>query len=259
LEEAVSPAAVVGAAVGVAGKAGFAAHARIRSRAPSVADFLIAICAIASVVSPWAISIPPAHLAQSFGFQTPACWVAVIALLAALVLDARAAVVALGAVELVLITWFGWAMWVVTTPRFADLGFQFVGTDLMGPGWYVVAVGVLLAAAAVVKELNDREVPVGVDLWILTAIPGFGLMRLGQWSRGLMWTALFSAAFYFASTDSPDPTQFADFGRYGNVPPAYPRGPEWTLLGLAALLFAISIAVTAWQGRRVLQTEPDWA
>jgi hypothetical protein len=91
-----------------------------------------------------------------------------------------------------------------------------------------------------------------VDLWILTAIPGFGLMRLGQWSRGLMWAALFSAALYFASTDSPDPTQFADYGRSGNVPPAYPRGAEWALLALAALLAVVSIAVTAWQRRRRL-------
>jgi hypothetical protein len=67
-----------------------------------------------------------------------------------------------------------------------------------------------------------------------------------------MWAALFSAALYFASTDSPDPTQFADYGRSGNVPPAYPRGAEWALLALAALLAVVSIAVTAWQRRRRL-------
>jgi hypothetical protein len=207
---------------------------------------------LATVVSPWSISISPAHVAQSFGFQTPACWLAVIALIAGMVLEARMAVIALAVVELVLAGWFGWAMWIVTTPRFADLGFPFVGTDLIGAGWYAAAVGLLLAAGAVVKELTDRAVPIGVDLWILTAIPGFGLMRLGQWSRGLMWAALFSAALYFASTDSPDPTQFADYGRSGNVPPAYPRGAEWALLALAALLAVVSIAVTAWQRRRRL-------
>jgi hypothetical protein len=213
---------------------------------------LIAVCVLATVVSPWSISISPAHVAQSFGFQTPACWLAVIALIAGMVLEARMAVIALAVVELVLAGWFGWAMWIVTTPRFADLGFPFVGTDLIGAGWYAAAVGLLLAAGAVVKELADRAVPIGVDLWILTAIPGFGLMRLGQWSRGLMWAALFSAALYFASTDSPDPTQFADYGRSGNVPPAYPRGAEWALLALAALLAVVSIAVTAWQRRRRL-------
>jgi hypothetical protein len=235
--------------VGAAGKTRLVAALGVRSRAASAVDLLVVVCVLASVVSPWSISISPAHLAQSFGFQTPACWLAVIGLIGALLLDGRAAVIALAAVELVLIGWFAWAMWVVTTPRFTELGFSFVGTDLIGAGWYAVAVGLLLATGAVVKDLNDRAVPVGADLWILTALPGFGLIRLGKWSRGLIWTALFSAAFYFASTDSPDATQFADYGRYGNVPPAYPRGAEWVLLAVAALLWVTSVAATIWQRR----------
>jgi hypothetical protein len=154
-----------------------------------------------------------------------------------------------------LIAWFGWAMWVVTTPRFTHLGFPFVGTDLLGPGWYAAAVGLLVTAIVVVRELEDRDITVGWELWILAALPGFGLMRLGRWSRGLVWTALFSAALYFASTDSPDPAQFAEFGRTGNVPPALPRGPEWVLLALAALIWLFSIAATVWERRRALQSE----
>jgi hypothetical protein len=76
------------------------------------------------------------------------------------------------------------------------------------------------------------------------------LVRLGQWFRGLVWTALFSAALYFGSTDSPDPAQFADYGTSGNVPPPMPRGPEYVLLGLAAILWVLSIAVTIRQRRR---------
>ncbi len=221
-------------------------------------DFLVAVCVIASVASPWWISVPPAHLQETFGFESPACWLAVVALFTALFIEARAAVVALAVVELVLIGWFGWAMWVVTTPRFAQLGFPFVGTDLLGPGWYAAAVGLLITAAVVVKELEDRDVPLGTELWILTALPGFGLIRLGNWTRGLVWTALFTAAFYFASTDSPDPAQFAEYGRSGNVPPPIPRSPEWILLALAALLWVLSIAATAWQRRRSLQKEIVW-
>lgn len=227
----------------------------LRSRSASVLDVVVALCVVASVASPWWISVPPAHLQETFGFQTPTCWVAVAALFIALFAEARAAVVALAVVELALIAWFGWAMWVVTTPRFAQLGFPFVGTDLLGPGWYAAAVGLLLTAALVVKELEDRDVPIGADLWILAALPGFGLMRLGRWTRGLAWTALFSAALYFASTDSPDPAQFAEYGRTGNVPPPIPRSPEWVLLALAALLFLLSLAATVWRTRRPLQKE----
>lgn len=224
---------------------------RIRRRPTSVLDLIVGLSLIASVLSPWWISIPPAHFAQTFGFESPACWLVAIAMLAALYLDVRVAVFALAVVEVVLIAWFAWAMWVVTTPRFASLGFPFIGTDLIGPGWYAAAVGLLVASGVVVKELVDRDVPVGWDLWTLTAIPGFGLARLGEWGRGLIWTTLVSAALYFASTDSPDPELFAEYGRTANVPPPYPRGPEWVLLALAAVLFVSTVVVTVRERRRV--------
>jgi hypothetical protein len=225
---------------------------RIRRRSASVLDLVVALCVVGSVASPWWISVAPAHFPETFGFQSPACWLAVIALVAALVLDLRVAVIALAVVEVVIIAWFGWAMWIVTTPRFAALGFPFVGTDLIGPGWYAAAVGLLVAAGVVVKELNDRDVNVGWELWTLTTMPGYGLARLGQWSHGLIWTALFSAALYFASTDSPDPELFVEYGHSSNVPPPYPRGPEWVLLALATLLWVLSVLATVWRRRRQL-------
>jgi hypothetical protein len=218
-----------------------------------VLDLIVALALITSVASPWWISIPPAHLAETFGFQSPACWLVVISLVAALYADLRAAVIAIVIVEAVLVAWFAWAMWVVTTSRFTSLGFPFIGTDLIGAGWYAAAIALLVTAGVVVKELGARDVPVTWDLWALTAIPGYGLARLGQWDRGLIWTTLFSAAFYFGSTDSPDPTQFADYGHTGNVPPSFPRGPEWVLLSLAAILWGLSIAATLWQRRRRLR------
>jgi hypothetical protein len=224
-----------------------------RSRPASVLDLAVGLCVIASVASPWWISVPSAHLAETFGFQTPACWLVVIALGAALFVDLRVAVLAVGVVEAVLVAWFGWAMWVVTTPRFASLGFPFIGTDLIGPGWYAAAIALLVAAGVVVKELNDRDVPAGWDIWVLTPLPGYGLARLGRWSSGFVWTALVSAALYFASTDSPDPAQFAEYGHSNNLPPPYPREPEWVLLALAALLWVLSVAATALRRRRQLR------
>src|SRR5258708_16676512 len=128
---------------------------RIRRRPTSVLDLIVGLSLIASVLSPWWISVPPAHFAQTFGFQSPALWLVVIAMLAVLYLDLRAAVFALAVVEVVLIAWFAWAMWVVTTPRFASLAFPFIGTDLIGPGWYAAAVG-LLVASGVVFEHQDQ-------------------------------------------------------------------------------------------------------
>ncbi len=219
-------------------------------------DLLVVVSAGASLLSPWSVSVPPAHLPEAFGYETPACWLVVAGLAAALVLDLRAAVVALALVEAVLVGWFGWATWVVTTPRFTDLPFPFMATDLMGPSWYAAAIGLLFGAGAVVRELQRRSAPLREDLWLLTAIPGFGLMRLGRWLGGSIWAGLFIAAFYLASADSPTATELEDYGRTGNVPPAYPRGAEWFLLGLAALFWAVSVGVTMWR-RANLQTLPN--
>ncbi len=228
----------------------------VQTRAFSVVAVAVAACAVASVASPWSISIPPGHVAQSFGFQTPACWLAVLALVAAVVLDGGAAVVAIGIALAVIVAWFGWAMWIVTTPRFTSLPFPFVGTDLIGPGWYAAAVGLLIAAAAVARGLTQKHTEAGLDLWVLTLIPGYGLMRLGSWARGVTFALLFSAALYFGSTDSPDPALFADYGQSGNVPPPMPRGPEWVLLGLAAGIWLVSVAVTVSHHLRERRAEP---
>jgi hypothetical protein len=232
------------------------AFTRVRVRRLTLVDAVAGFCLVASVSSPWLISIPPAQLAESFGFQTPLCWVAVIALVAALLLTGRAAIAALAVGELIVMGWFAWAMWVVTTPRFTSLPFPFVGTDLIGPGWYAAAVGLLVVAGAVVKDLQDRDVRPGSEMWILSAIPGYGMARLGQWVRGLIWTVLFAGALYLGSTDSPDPAQFSDYGASGNVPPPIPRSPEYVLLALAAVIWVLSVAVTIRQYRRKASTYP---
>jgi hypothetical protein len=231
------------------------AFSGIRVRRLRILDILAGFCLVASVASPWSISIPPAHISESFGFQIPLCWLTVIALIAALLLSGRAAIAALGVALLVVVGWFAWAMWVVTTPSFTSLPFPFVGTDLIGGGWYAAAVGVLIVAASVIKDLQDRDVPPGLELWLFSAIPGYGLVRLGQWLRGLFWTALFVVALYLGSTDSPDPAQFAEYGRSGNVPPPIPRSPEYLLLAVAGIFWILSIAVTARYRARTRRTD----
>ncbi len=225
-----------------------------RSRTPL--DLLAIVFAIISLLSQWTVSILPAHLAETFGVESAACWLAVIGLLAALALDVRPAVIAIFFTEIVLVAWFGWATWVVTTQRFTNLPFPFTPTDLMGPGWYAAGAGLVLAAGAAIRELHLRHAPARADFWLLTAIPGFGLLRMGRWFEGGLWAGLFVGAVYLASTDSPDSTEFADLGRYGAVPPPFPRGAEWVLLGAAVLFWIISIAVTVWR-RSNLQTRAD--
>lgn len=224
-----------------------------RSRTPL--DLLVIVCAVVSLLSQWTIAILPAHLFETFGVESPVCWVVVIGLVAALVLEIRLALVAVFLTEVVLVAWFGWATWVITTPRFTHIEFPFTPTDLIGPGWYIAAAGLLFAAGALVRELRRRHAPAREDLWLLTAIPGFGLLRMGRWFQGGLWLGLFVGALYLASADSPDSTEFADLGRYGAVPPPYPRGAEWVLLAAAAVFWILSVVVTV--SRRNLQMQSD--
>ncbi len=228
----------------------------LRRRSRSPLDALVIVAAVVSLLSEWTIAIEPAHLTQTFGVESPACWVAVAGLVATLILEIRLAVVAVFLTELVLLAWFGWALWVITTPRFTSIQFPFTPTDLMGPGWFAAAGGLLFAAGAVIRELRSRREPPREDFWLLTALPGFGLLRIGRWFQGGLWASLFIGALYFASSDSPDSTEFADLGKYGAVPAPYPRGAEWVLLAAAVVFWVAGITVTLWR-RRNLQTLAD--
>lgn len=195
----------------------------------------------------------PAGFDERFGFQSPACWVAVASLVAAvLVWDNRGATGALLLAEAALIAWYVWAAWLVTTNQFAQHGYPFVGADLIGSGWYYAGIGLLVAAGSAAKRLFDHGSLAGAELWALSALPGVGLMALGKWARGGVWTVLVSTAVLFASLDSDDPAIFSTAGRWKDIPPPpLTRAPAVALIAAALLLWALSIADTALQRRRL--------
>jgi hypothetical protein len=214
----------------------------------SVPGVLVLVCALAALASEWTIGIPQAHFAQGFGFQNLFCWFAVISALTAVVVqDRRGTLAFLLFGEVALLVWFGWAFWVVTSPPFARLSWPFVGIDVVGPGWYTAALGILVAAAVVVaRPLTNREASSGLDVWLLAAIPGYGLIRLDRWGRGLIWTILFASAVLLASYSSPDMSLFEQFRTYASLPPApVNRLPTWILLAAALVLWALSVVDTS--------------
>lgn len=219
--------------------------ARTLASAPGV---LVLICAVASLASGWTISIPQAHLGEAFGFQNLLCWLAVVCALGALLVEDRRACVAFLLIgEASLLAWFGWAFWVVTTPAFAHLPWPFVGIDVVGPGWYAEGLAILIAAAAVVAgRVSNRDRAGAAEVWLLAAIPGYGLARLDRWGRGLIWTLLFASALLLASYSSPDMSLFEQFRNYSSLPPAPSnRLPTWILVVTALVLWALSVIDTA--------------
>lgn len=203
-----------------------------------------------ALVSLWANDVRPAHFDARFGFQTLACWPAVAGLLAAAALEVRRAPLALGIAGVALISWFAWSMWIVTTPAFTSLPFTWVGTDVIGPGWYMCAIGFLCSAADVVMRFQSARLDIGWEQWLLTAIPGFGLMRLGNWTTGVLYAVVFAGLFFLASVDSPDAGVLHEYGKNNAVPPAYQRAEEWILLVLALGVWVLSIVWTLRERRR---------
>jgi hypothetical protein len=194
--------------------------------------------AILALVSPWTIGIPQVHSVGRFGFELPICWVAVLCLFAALLIANPSLRLGIAlAAEALLLGWFGWMMWLATTPQYSGVDFPFIGIDLVGPGWFEAALGVIGVGAIAARQFHDLEVRPGREVWLLAAIPGMGLMRLGHTGRGVTWAALVALAAFVASIDSPIAPLFQPIVGQFDLPPAPPtRVLDWILLaGVPAL------------------------
>jgi hypothetical protein len=208
---------------------------------------LAGVCIFLALVSQWMIRIPQAGLDATFGFQIPVCWLLVLAILIALLatnLALRLAAALAG--EAVLLAWFGWAMWVATTSRFTGVDFPFVGIDLVGPGWFWSALGLMAGGASIANKYHDLERPPGAEAWLLSALPGIGLLRLGRTARGVIFAALVSLALFLASFDSPVAPLFQPIVGQFDPPPAPPtRALDWILLASTAAIALLSVIDTA--------------
>jgi hypothetical protein len=225
---------------------------RLRSAVASPAALLALASIAVALITLWSIAIPKVGATSSFGFQTPICWLVVLALVGAILLPTLTLNLAsLLAAELVLIAWYAWSIWLVTTPTYSSQ-YSFVGTDLVGPAWYAAGLGVLSAAAVVALRYHDRDDPPSAETLWLAAVPGFALIRLGTTSRGLLWTTLVVAALLIATIDSPIAPLFQPLNGLPDLPDPVPtRAPSWILLGAAILFALLSVADTVRAKRRL--------
>lgn len=209
---------------------------------------LVCVSVFLALVSQWTIRIPQAGLDATFGFQVPVCWLVVLATVTALLATNLAlGLAATLAGEALLLGWFAWAMWIATTSRFAGIDFPFIGIDLVGPGWFYAALGLMAGGASIAKKYHDQERPRGAEVRLLSALPGIGLLRLGRTARGVIWALLASLALFLASFDSPVAPLFQPIVGQFDPPPAPPtRALDWILLGSTAAIALASIIDTAW-------------
>src|SRR6266851_4852324 len=98
---------------------------------------LVVISPSLALISPWLAGISQVHTDVNFGFQNPACWLVVIALVVSVVATSAAIrLAAILAAEVVLVGWFAWVMWLATTAQYSGVDFKFIGVDLIGAGWF---------------------------------------------------------------------------------------------------------------------------
>lgn len=207
---------------------------------------LVVICAVLTLLTQWSIRIPQAGLDTAFGFQTPVGWLVVFALAVALL--ATNLTLSLSAVlagEALLLGWFGWAAWVTTTSRFSGFDFPFMGIDLIGPGWFVAAIGVMAGGAIIARKYRDLEPRPGAAAWLLGLLPGLGLIRLDRTTRGTAYAVLVLSAVLMASIDSQVAPLFQPISSSFEAPPPPPtRALEWVFLGIAGALWLLSFIDT---------------
>ena len=208
---------------------------------------LVGVGLFLALVSQWTIRIPQAGLEAMFGFQNPICWLVVLAAVTALLAsNLSLGLAATLAGDALLLGWFGWAMWFATTPRFGSMAFPFIGIDLIGPGWFYAALGLLAGGASVARKCHDLEQPRGPEVWLLAALPGLGLIRIGRTARGAVYAALVAMALLLASLDSPVAPLFEPIVGQFDPPPVPPtRALEWALLGCPIALTLLSLIDTA--------------
>lgn len=205
------------------------------------------ICAVLTLITQWVLHIPQAGLDTAFGFQLPVVWLIVISFAVALLAtNLTVSLAAALAGEAVLLGWFVWATWLATTSRFAIFDFPFMGIDLIGPGWFVATFGLMATAAIVARRIRDLQPKPGVDVWLLSLVPGSGLIRLDHSTRGAIYAGLVVFAILLASIDSQVAPLFLPVSGPFEAPPAPPtRVLEWVLLGTAVAIAALSVIDTA--------------
>ena len=216
---------------------------------------LAVITLLLALVSPWLVGISQVHTDVNFGFQNPICWLVILTLVASvLATNTTIRLASLLAAEAILVAWFAWVMWLATTPTYSSVDFSFVGIDLMGPGWFEAALGLFAVAALLARRLHADETRPGAEVWLLAAVPGMGLMRVGRTARGVVWAVLVATALFTASVASPIAPIFEPISGHFDLPANPPtRSPEWILLGATLVLAAASLVDTVLVTRRRAQ------
>ncbi|MDQ6901258.1 MAG: hypothetical protein M3072_17470 [Candidatus Dormibacteraeota bacterium] len=218
-------------------------------------SLLVIAGSLTALAVPWQTQIPPAHLDRLFGWQTPAAWIFVAALIAGtLVGRPRVQGIALTLAGTALAAWVVWLGHLLLTPEVTRLGFPFQVVDLLAVGWYLAVITFLIAAEAeAARRSEDEGGPARLpELLVWSFLPGLGLVRSGRRPAGLAWLGAGGVVGFLLWLSAYGQDQFLYWSTFSYtvlLPPARSRGDVTALLWLLALLLVTSFLSTLWAAR----------
>jgi len=116
-------------------------------------ELLIGGLLVTALLTPWSIAIPPVHWPERFGWQSPLSLAVVAALVVVRVHRLRryrlAAIVIAG---IGLIAWIAWVSAQLLTPTFRNTGFPFLPIDLLGEGWSIALLALVITVDGMAVE-----------------------------------------------------------------------------------------------------------
>lgn len=220
-------------------------------------ELLIGGLLLTALLTPWSTAIPPVHWPQRFGWQSPLALVIVAALVIIQVHRLRRyRLPAILIAGVGLLAWIAWVSAQLLTPAFRNTGFPFLPIDLLGEGWSIalLALVVTVDGMAIEAAADDHPAQPG-EVWPLALIPGMGLVRMSYTARGRLWLAVAAFAFFLVQANGIDWAEFQYYASLGSLPEPRPRGAVLIPVVLGIALWLASL----WDTRRKLQLEHDEA
>lgn len=216
-------------------------------------ELLIGGLLLTALLTPWSTAISPVHWPQRFGWQLPLALLVVAALVIARVHRLRRyRVPAVLVAGLGLLAWIGWVSAQLWTPAFRNTGFPFLAIDLLGEGWSIALLALVVTVDGMADDAAGNDQPArSAQVWPFAAIPGMGLVRMNYTARGRLWLAAATFAAFMVQANGIDWAEFQYYGSLGSLPEPRPRGAVLIplLLGLVIWL------ATLWDTHRKLQLE----
>jgi len=209
-------------------------------------NLLVGGLLLVGLLTPWSVPVASLHWPQTFGWQSPVA----LAITGALIVMRigpmrRYAVPAVVIAGLGLAAWAGWLSAQLLTPAVRATGFPFLPIDLLGEGWYLAVLALVISVDGIASDASGDERPARPgEVWPFAIVPGAGLVRMRYSGRGRLWTGAAAVSVFLLQANAIVPAELQFYGSFGGLPPPRPRGAALIPLALGLAVWLASLLDT---------------